>query len=158
MCRPKRLYRIDADVFAVLLCSCSLAEICNSSSLVRWLAWATNKNRVNFASVVKLLTSRLTGDVSAARGVCPNCGALSQLRRSFIEFSGNLKHPVEIRGIRWKSKKSCENAWNSTEIHGKQMEIFGIRWKTMESGGVWCWLPPLGIGCLSAGELRKCQH
>ena len=27
--------RIDADVFAVLLCSCSLAEICNSSSLVR---------------------------------------------------------------------------------------------------------------------------
>ena len=74
--------------------------------------------------------------MSKARGVCPNCGALSQLRRSFIEFSGNLKHPVEIRGIRWKSKKSFENAWNSTEIHGKQMEIFGIRWKTMESGGV----------------------
>ena len=57
--------RIDADVFAVLLCSCSLAEICNSSSLVRWLAWATNKKRVNTASVVKLLTSSLTGVVTS---------------------------------------------------------------------------------------------
>ena len=62
--------------------------------------------------------------------LCPNCGA-------------HLQDLVEINGIRWKSKKSYENAWNSTEIHGKQMEIHGILWKfngnlrnSMETHGI----------------------